>query len=137
MSKPLKAVVIGGTGAVGALAQQHASPPPVFMTAATARSAPPYSRHSVHISEHIHSPHAGREVVGQLLNSAKYGSVVTVGRRGTEVPASYSSQAGYDGSKLKQVVVDMDKLEEQARDAFAGRGPAPELMPLWRRTTAC
>ncbi|PSC69508.1 Oxidoreductase HTATIP2 [Micractinium conductrix] len=62
----------------------------------------------------------GREVVGHLLASPRWGSVTAVGRRAVEPPAAYKSQPGYDASKLKQAVVDMDNLEEEAAPAFAG-----------------
>lgn len=62
----------------------------------------------------------GREVLGQLLASARWGSVTAVGRRAAEAPAEYRSQSGYDAGKLKQVVVDMDRMEEDAGVAFAG-----------------
>ncbi|EFN55849.1 hypothetical protein CHLNCDRAFT_145410 [Chlorella variabilis] len=74
----LKAVVVGGTGAVG------------------------------------------REVVGQLLVSPRWGSVVAVGRRAADPPAAYKGQEGYDEGKLKQAVVNMDNLEAEAQQAFAG-----------------
>ncbi|KAL4451875.1 hypothetical protein ABPG75_007537 [Micractinium tetrahymenae] len=56
----------------------------------------------------------GREVLGQLLVSPRWSSVTA------EAPAQYKSQPGFDAAKLKQVVVDMDRLEEQAGSAFAG-----------------
>ncbi|KAL4424870.1 hypothetical protein ABPG77_002093 [Micractinium sp. CCAP 211/92] len=62
----------------------------------------------------------GREVLGQLLASPRWSSVTAVGRRAADAPAEYTSQPGYNAAKLKQVVVDMDRLEEQAGGAFAG-----------------
>lgn len=59
-------------------------------------------------------------MLGQLLASARWGTVTAVGRRTAEPPAAYRSQPGFDESKLKQAVVDMDRLEEEAATSFAG-----------------
>ena len=59
-------------------------------------------------------------MLGQLLCSPKWGSVTAVGRRAAEPPAKYRSQPGFDAGKLRQVVLDMDRLEEEGAAAFAG-----------------
>jgi oxidoreductase len=46
--------------------------------------------------------------------------VTAVGRRAAEPPAEYRSQPGFDADKLRQVVLDMDRLEEEGKAAFAG-----------------
>ena len=43
-------------------------------------------------------------MVGQLLCSPRWAQVVTVGRREVPVPPQYT---GWEGGKLKQVVVDI------------------------------
>lgn len=52
----------------------------------------------------------GREVVGALLASPRWSQVTTIGRRAVEVPDNYKD---WDPAKLRQVVVNMDKLEEE------------------------
>lgn len=42
-------------------------------------------------------------MLGQLLASPRWISVTAVGRRAAEAPAEYTSQAGFDAAKLKQV----------------------------------
>lgn len=130
MSKKLKAVVLGGTGASGAkrggvggallivvLAglscttrslPREATPGPktAFPTTATATATAALP--------------AGREVVGQLLASPAWGSVVAVGRRPASAPETYQTQPYYDASKLQQLTCELDQLETAAAEAFSG-----------------
>lgn len=63
----------------------------------------------------------GREVVSQLLVAGKWGEVVTVGRREVTLLDGYTDTSKHTG-QLTQVVVDMDKLEEDpsAKSAMEG-----------------
>ena len=155
MSKrPLKAVVLGGTGAVGARgfclfcwgsprvqprarvvsaiasgALQAASTA-AAVTAAAAPAAttlppppppPPPPAPLLTLPFAATSPTTtGREVVGQLLCSPAWGSVVAVGRRAAEAPAAYASQPGFDAGKLQNVVCELADLEAKAGGAFQG-----------------
>ena len=70
----MKAVVLGGTGAVGESLARH----PVLSSG--------YFRHKSH---RIGARETGLELVGQLLQSGAWSSVTTVGRREVQVPAAY------------------------------------------------
>ncbi|GFH31348.1 NAD(P)-bd_dom domain-containing protein, partial [Haematococcus lacustris] len=59
---------------------------------------------------------AGEHVVGHLLASGAFTTVVTVGRRPACVPAQYKAEE-FRG-ELQQVVVNMDHLEADAAAAF-------------------
>ncbi|KAL6763030.1 hypothetical protein V8C86DRAFT_2505908 [Haematococcus lacustris] len=58
----------------------------------------------------------GEHVVGHLLVSGAFNTVVTVGRRPACVPAQYKAEE-FRG-ELQQVVVNMDHLEAEAAPAF-------------------
>lgn len=61
-------------------------------------------------------PDAGKELVGQLLENPRWSKVVTVSRRAPDV----SDHAAQQAKKMEALVVNMDKLEEEAAGAFEG-----------------